>query len=109
MMFDDFDVNFRTFRHPGTYQGLPWDALAAPWAPGCPEEGFHERKAGSVDPPPPKKLNKSLLGLWMRTSRTKNVLGSVKPVNNPVHPVHSKCGLILAFKWFALQVATRDR
>ena len=50
MILDGFELNFWTFWLSGGSQGLPWGALGSPWAPGCPQQGFNERKAGSLDP-----------------------------------------------------------
>ena len=56
MIFSGFGLQYWSIWLSGGCLGLPWGTLGSPGVPGCPQQGFKERKLGSLDPPWPPKM-----------------------------------------------------
>ena len=57
MVLDSFELHFSRFEGFREGLGASGGAVGSPWAPGCPQPGFRERKARSSDLPWPPKMD----------------------------------------------------
>ena len=57
MVLDSLELQFSSFEGFREGLGASGGAVGSPWAPGCPQPGFRERKTTSFDLPGPPKMD----------------------------------------------------